>query len=927
VHPSAQAVYNVGMRLALFALAGAVFAATSFAAEPRWIRLESPNFEIYSTASEGSTRDTLKQFEQVRAFFISALPTKDEKPLPVRIVQFSSDKEYQPYRFNSSATAYYKSGEERDTIVMSHGGPESFPISIHEYVHLVMRHAGLKLPPWLNEGMAELYSTLQQVGNRVTVGGVIPGRLAEIQQKKWVPLSVILGVDQNSPYFNEKNRVGRFYSESWALTHMLCLSIDYRPKWRDFVKAIVGGKSSTDALTSTYGKSITAIEEDLQLYVQGRNFRTLIYDAKLEQIEQKYAAEPAPAFDVKLMLLDIVSGNTREQTEQELGRLAAEEPSRPEPYVQLGYLAWGAGKRAGPEVREQFEKAYSLGGRSPRMLWDYGRIMVANRPADAARVLTELSALEPERRDVKIELPRALLNAGQPDAAVKTILSLDGCTPEEAVRCVSTAGYAYLRLDQRDQAQHAAELYLKVAQTPEDRQSAQQLLDTLKRPPATTTARIAPQPADSESPPGLDPEELLKRAAASLQKRNFAAARETLAEIEQLNPREQGLWALYGSLYAAQNQRDQAIEAFRKEIALYPNSLPPYARLAGVRRQAGRTDDEIETWRQALLAAPGNVAVVVDLADALMRAKRYPEAIEKLEVALAGAPGDVRLEEAEFKVHLRAGNESGVRATLTKLREAKLDPAMENSVGYALADANVEAAVAQEISAKAVVELEEQMSKSALATLTNDDVRRVLSLGAFWDTLGWAYFRNSDFAHAETYVGAAWNLRQDATASDHLGQVYEREGKKKEAIHAYELALAVKKDLPETRERLAKLCGAAVASPSVASAPGAGKQLPISPVVELQRMRSVSVPGISHPSGSAEVVLLLSPTGVVETRFISGDEKLKDAPSVLLKTAAFGSAFPDSGPERIARRGILSCTQNATPNCTLVLLLPANTQP
>ena len=204
------------MRITIVALIGSVLSVNSVAADAHWIRIQSPNFEIYSTASEGSTRDTLKQFEQARVFFLTALPVKDTKPLPLRIVQFSSDKEFQPYRMNEAATAYYKSGAERDMIVMSHGGVEHLPTSIHEYAHLVMRHAGFNLPPWLNEGLAEVYSTLKEYGGKISVGAPIDGRLAEIQRSKWIPLSVILAADHDSPYYNEKNKASSFYDEAWG---------------------------------------------------------------------------------------------------------------------------------------------------------------------------------------------------------------------------------------------------------------------------------------------------------------------------------------------------------------------------------------------------------------------------------------------------------------------------------------------------------------------------------------------------------------------------------------------------------------------------------------------------------------------------------------------------------------------------------------
>ncbi len=424
---------------------------SAFAAEIHWIRIQSPNFELYSTASERSARETLEEFEQVRAFFLNTLPTKDQKPLPVRIVTFNSAKEYEPYRFNEFATAYYYPGAERDTIVMSHGGSETFPTAIHEYVHLVIQHAGVKPPPWLNEGLAEFYSTLRPLGGKIVVGDIIPGRLAALQTEAWVPLSVILGVDHSSPYYNEKNKAGSFYNEGWALTHMLSLTGEYRPKWSQVVAEIIKGKDSAEALPEVYGKPLSVIDQDLQNYLRGNRFLAGTFDARLEKVNQSFAAEPAPLFDVKLMLLDLNERRGKErETEEQIEKLSAEQPSRPEPYAQLGYLAWR--RRGSREAEKQFAKAFELGGRSTRMLWDYGRMIESSRPAEAVQVLDELTALEPARRDVKIELAAALLNAKRPDDSVKTLLTLGGCTPEEAPRCVGVATYAYLKLNDRVKA-------------------------------------------------------------------------------------------------------------------------------------------------------------------------------------------------------------------------------------------------------------------------------------------------------------------------------------------------------------------------------------------------------------------------------------------------------------------------------------------
>src|SRR5205807_2182902 len=61
------------------------------------------------------------------------------------------------------------------------------------------------------------------------------------------------------------------------------------------------------------------------------------------------------------------------------------------------------------------------------------------------------------------------------------------------------------------------------------------------------------------------------------------------------------------------------------------------------------------------------------------------------------------------------------------------------------------------------------------------DAAAVTSLGAFWDTLGWVYFRQGNLPEAERYVRAAWLLNFYGEEGDHLAQIEERLGRKEDA--------------------------------------------------------------------------------------------------------------------------------------------------
>jgi hypothetical protein len=474
--------------LALLAMASA--SGVADAASPRWIHAQSPNFEVYSTADEATAREMLLEFEQVRSFFQELAPPAETAR--VRIVVFSSAKEYELYRPNNFAVAYYFSGIARDTIVMSDAGAGAFPVAVHEYFHFMVEHLGLKLPPWLGEGLAELYSTLRPVAGHTVLGELIPSRVRGLRNDKWVPLQTILSADTHSPYYNEKNKAGSLYNEGWALTHMLYLSPDYRPRFADLLTAVAVGKDSADALTSVYGRPLAAIEKDLQAYLRGNRFRAMVLAAGMQTSELSVAPEPAAAFDVRLILAELAQrrrprpGGPRssddEDARQQLEELAAEQPNRPEPHVQLGYLLWrGIDGDQGPAQKE-FATAYALGERSPKMLWDYACMIETSLPKESAEVFRQLLALQPDRAEVSIELASALLGSGQPIEAARVLTALPRVLSfEDAPRYFTVAAYVALRLGDRDQARVLAGKLLDAPKSsPADKQRAQQLLDYLK---------------------------------------------------------------------------------------------------------------------------------------------------------------------------------------------------------------------------------------------------------------------------------------------------------------------------------------------------------------------------------------------------------------------------------------------------------------
>ncbi len=407
-------------------------------------------------------------------------------------------------------------------------------------------------------------------------------------------------------------------------------------------------------------------------------------------------------------------------------------------------------------------------------------------------------------------------------------------------------------------------------------------------------------------------EKLVREGFQALQSRDVATAKDAFARAEKLNPRQAELWRGYAFMFLLEQQPDKALEALQKEIRYHPNNTILYPAVAELQMQTGHSDDAMETWLTLLKVAPKDTDAPWQIWRLATSKKRYSEAVEPLRASLKSVPDNPHVEAMLGEGLLRTGKKDEGVAVLKKMGEHTPTYLDLNNAAYALTETDTDLALAKEYGERSVASLEDEAKKTTIPTLTDEELGHMNALCSVWDTLGWVYFHQGDLAKAERYIRAAWLLGQGATEADHLGQIYERQGKRQAAVHAYRLALARDSRQDETRARLEKLGSAETA-----------KGLP--PGEELQKLRTTDIPGLMNRKGSAEFFVLFSAGKVEDARFITGEEALKDARNALMK-APFNVPFPDDGPEKIVRRGVLSCSAYTAPNCRFVFFLPADTK-
>ncbi len=429
----------------------------------------------------------------------------------------------------------------------------------------------------------------------------------------------------------------------------------------------------------------------------------------------------------------------------------------------------------------------------------------------------------------------------------------------------------------------------------------------------------------------------------ALQRRDAMGAQELFEKVIKLEPDYHGAHFNLGVALAMQNKISEALTEFHREEEITPGDPRSYKAAASWDAFAGHSQDAMEEWRRLLKADPKNHEATLNLGRMLYQGGKYSDAADLLEGAVKSRPNDAETQFALGYAYLKLGqSEQAIRHIRGAAEEGggpKHDPMMLNNVDYTLAENNTNLDLARQYAEEAMKELDGRSLDDVAALDKGVQVTYQLSL--LWDTLGWVYFQSGDVTRSESFIHAAWLLGQDAIVGEHLGEIYEKQGKKKDAAHVYELALAAQGPppfrLPQTSTTLPlrpsvdvsgydaqrneivshyeKLTGK---KPSI----NESWRLPNGTWTktaseQLSQMRTTNLGQQPNLLGSAEFSIVFAPGGVESVAYLSGEKSLKSM-SDKLKSIRYQVEFPAGSTAKILRRAELSCTRSA--GCMVVLL-------
>lgn len=234
-------------------------------------------------------------------------------------------------------------------------------------------------------------------------------------------------------------------------------------------------------------------------------------------------------------------------------------------------------------------------------------------------------------------------------------------------------------------------------------------------------------------------------------------------------------------VYQGAHQPDKAIEALRQGVTAHPKNTDLKLILAGsLADQGGAKNDQAQIdqafamVKDMLTSKPSDLNLLEAMAQMNIRLKRWKDAEELLDKA---EPMATKHDDKVYLYFLRgewAERQHHIEPAERFFRQAlAIDPSNAmtlNYLGYMLADKGTKLPEALQLIQKAV--------------------NLQPANGAYLDSLGWVYFKMGNYERAEDNLRSAVQRDQtDPTVHMHLGDLYEKTGRIRQAAAQWQLSL------------------------------------------------------------------------------------------------------------------------------------------
>ena len=168
-----------------------------------WHSVRTNNLFVIGNADDESLREVASWLEYFHTAFARLVSRSSiDSSVPTTVVVFRDQASFTPFKplyqgRPANVAGYFQPGDDVNYIAISleAGERDRFATAFHEYVHLHLRDSAPGAPLWLNEGLAEFYSSLKFTGGEVQIGAEIPEYLNLLRTREMLSLKTLFSIN------------------------------------------------------------------------------------------------------------------------------------------------------------------------------------------------------------------------------------------------------------------------------------------------------------------------------------------------------------------------------------------------------------------------------------------------------------------------------------------------------------------------------------------------------------------------------------------------------------------------------------------------------------------------------------------------------------------------------------------------------------
>ena len=443
-----------------------------------WRQIVTPDLIVAGNAPTSELKRILGELTRFRdtlaRLFTSAAVTS---PVPTRVVvlrDFNEFRRFQPRdsrgRPQANVGGYFSRGADVNSIVMPGSrGESSLQTIFHEYTHyFMMRNVHMQIPGWLNEGLADFYSTFRaDYQGRTLIGAVPEYRARTFRGATFVPLRDIVSPRDLESMWRWERQIAMYYAESWALVHYIMVERKHPVPnpLATYLTAFARTGNQDSAFKEAFGTDVDGMDKELREYVRRFSLSAMVLDI---QTDRKIPEEAEPMSEADVNALEgrlLLEQEAYDEAERELAAALKQEPAHAGAQMSLARLRLNQ-DREDEAIAALQQVVASRPSDGPALYYLGTALERAWRYEEAVAAFTKAIGLMPRNPAPWTGLSSAALGLqrdAQASAAIQNALQI-----EWSPSYYWTQGLHALRLGRDDVAATSIAKYLEMRGTGED---------------------------------------------------------------------------------------------------------------------------------------------------------------------------------------------------------------------------------------------------------------------------------------------------------------------------------------------------------------------------------------------------------------------------------------------------------------------------